>query len=56
MARQTSKAPTERRALSRGAASVLLIETDRRVGTLIAEFDAYGGAKPPLFVLSTELP
>lgn len=36
--------------------SYRLVETDRRTGTLIAEFDAYGGAKPPLFVLGTELP
>jgi hypothetical protein len=33
-----------------------LEETDRRTGNLVAQFDAYGGAKPPLFVLAAELP
>lgn len=33
-----------------------LVELARKTGTLVAQFDAYGGAKPPLFVLSTELP
>lgn len=33
-----------------------LAEIDRRTGILVAQFDAYGGAKPPLFVLSGELP
>jgi hypothetical protein len=33
-----------------------LEETERRRGTLVSQFDAYGGAKPPLFVVSVELP
>lgn len=33
-----------------------LEEIDRNAGTMIAEVDAFGGSKPPLFVLSTELP
>lgn len=33
-----------------------LEETERRRGTLVAQFDAYGGAKPPLFVVGVELP
>jgi hypothetical protein len=33
-----------------------LEELERRTGNLVAQFDAYGGAKPPLYVLSIELP
>ncbi|MBC8068566.1 MAG: hypothetical protein IAG13_09565 [Deltaproteobacteria bacterium] len=33
-----------------------LEEIERRTGNLVAQFDVYGGAKPPLYVLSTELP
>jgi hypothetical protein len=33
-----------------------LEETERRIGNLVAQFDALGGAEPPLYVLSTELP
>lgn len=33
-----------------------LVEIERRTGNLVAVFDAFGGAKPPLYVLSVELP
>jgi hypothetical protein len=33
-----------------------LEELTRSTGNLVAQFDAYGGAKPPLYVLSIELP
>lgn len=33
-----------------------LVETERRIGNLVAQFDTLGGAEPPLYVLSTELP
>ncbi|HET6585341.1 MAG TPA: hypothetical protein VFG69_17905 [Nannocystaceae bacterium] len=33
-----------------------LEETERRIGNLVAQFDTLGGAEPPLYVLSTELP
>jgi len=32
-----------------------LVEVAHRTGNLIAEFDAFGGANPPLYVLSTEV-
>jgi hypothetical protein len=33
-----------------------LEETERRRGTLVADYDAYGGAAAPLFVMAVELP
>lgn len=33
-----------------------LEETERRRGTLVADYDAYGGAEAPLFVVAVELP
>ncbi|HWB76477.1 MAG TPA: hypothetical protein VG755_16030 [Nannocystaceae bacterium] len=43
-------------AVPHGDGTMRLAEIDRRTGNLVAQLDAYGGAKPPLFVMSAELP